>query len=60
MPQDDDAARKARAKKLRKQIREITHAKEEPCDDPESEAPPESPRDFIHRRMMEDENKDTP
>ncbi len=54
---DDAAARAARARRLRKQIDATTDAKPtdavgtEPPEIPEST--PESPRDFIQRRMKE-------
>jgi hypothetical protein len=58
---DDEMARKARAKRLREEIRQLK--KDEAADRTPSEATPpegcpESPRDFIHRKMHElDEEK---
>jgi len=72
MDKDDQAARKARAEKLRKQISRITgkpdsaQGRDEPesAQDvtPEESAPgthpaSESPRDFIQRRMRELQEK---
>jgi hypothetical protein len=60
MPVDDEAARKARAQRLREQIKQI----ESPKTEDESTAkearpqPGESPRDFIHRKMRELDKKD--
>lgn len=68
MIQDDAAERKARAERLRGEIRKLTQADKEaedglpdkeddPADaePPASEAAPpkESPREFIHRRMRQ-------
>jgi hypothetical protein len=55
MLSDDEAAQKARAEQLRKQIEQLTSCGEESDDAAvETEAPKkESPRDFIHRRMKE-------
>jgi hypothetical protein len=54
----DEAARKARAEQLRAEIERLTspeggsHEAGEPTD--------ESPRDFIHRKMRETEEKEQP
>jgi len=60
MSNDDEAARKARARRLRDQIDQI--AKGEPeAEKSEQESPPagsESPREFVHRRMRELDKKD--
>jgi len=60
MSEDDAAARKARAKRLRKQIRDLSGSDGEEQSAPEDEkdaaedaASKESPRDFIHRRMRQ-------
>jgi hypothetical protein len=62
MAQDDEAARKARAEELRRQISGLTDrqadAGEETQSSPaeESQTKPDagmSPRDFIHKRMQE-------
>ena len=60
MTEDDAAARKARAKRLRKQIRDLSGSDGEEPSAPEDEkdaaedaAPKENPRDFIHRRMRQ-------
>jgi hypothetical protein len=60
MTQDDAAARKAQAKRLRKQIRDLTGSdgEEEKAPEDENETPQggaagESPRDFINRRMRQ-------
>jgi hypothetical protein len=65
MSSDDEAARKARAKRLRKQIRQMSEA-EADADEPaaaetekdEEAAGTESPRDFIHRKMRERDKKE--
>lgn len=67
MTQDDAAARKARAEKLRRQIKQLTESDGEATDGPpakepdavdaestsEDVAPKESPREFIQRRMRQ-------
>jgi hypothetical protein len=67
MTQDDAAARKARAEKLRKQITKLTESDGEAKDSPPAKesdaadakssskgvAPEESPREFIQRRMRQ-------
>jgi len=66
MTQDDAAARKARAERLRRQIKKLTESDGEAKDPPPKErdgaaaettseevAPKESPREFIHRRMRQ-------
>lgn len=60
MTQDDAAASKARAERLRKQIRDLTGSDgeeektpEDEKDAPEGTASNESPRDFINRRMRQ-------
>jgi hypothetical protein len=60
MPTDDEAARKARAERLRAQVNAAkrrradqapeTAAPEQPADKP---GEGESPREFVHRRMRE-------
>jgi hypothetical protein len=68
MKPDDEAARKARAKRLREQIDELEKGVastkdaqvppvEETAATPASPKP-ESPREFIHRRMRELKNKE--
>lgn len=57
MATEDDSARRARAERLR---REIDRLKEGgvPFAPPPAPSPPESPADFVHRRMRElDEKK---
>ena len=49
MPTDDLAARKARATRLRQQIGELVSSGEEK----KPARGPESPREFIHRKMKE-------
>jgi|RhiMethySRZTD1v2_1073278.scaffolds.fasta_scaffold5647401_1 hypothetical protein len=46
-PKDDAAARKARAKRLEKEIGEVVSG------GPKQAPGPPSPRDFIHKRMAE-------
>jgi len=48
-PNDDAAARLARAKRLRQQIKSLAARKTDPSAPPKSEAP----ASFIHRRMAE-------
>ncbi len=68
MTSDDEAIRKARAQRLRKQIEQIVS----PTDKPEPENPEgstgetdaqapksESPREFIHRKMRQPKGKET-
>lgn len=66
MKPDDEAARKARADQLRKEIDKLTGAAE-PTEAPtpaaegttaDAPAQPLSPRDFIHKRMRELEDKE--
>jgi len=62
MPTDDEAARKARAKQLHRQIEQIVSPenKEGKAEDEASRPEPsrkESPGDFIHRRMRELDQK---
>jgi hypothetical protein len=57
MAADDEAARKARAQRLRKQIQ---HMATPEAGSAKEEAPPpttESPREFIHRKMRELDKK---
>jgi hypothetical protein len=50
---DEEAARNARAKELRRHIRKLAGDKAA-LDQPERpDAAPEAPRDFVHRRMRE-------
>ncbi len=59
MPKDDQAARKARAERLRKEIEELTSKDKDVEEAQKSEAPKdESPRDFIQRRMRELDKKE--
>jgi hypothetical protein len=52
MAADDEAARKARAQRLRKQIQRLAAPEGEAGSAQEAPPPaPESPRDFIHRKM---------
>ena len=58
MATDDEAARKARADRLRAQIeaaKKKATAEGTPTENPEdaSSPPAENPRDFVHRRMRE-------
>lgn len=55
MENDDEAARKARADRLREQIDRLKDAETDETDD---SATPESPRDFIDRRMKEFDPED--
>ena len=66
MMQDDEAARKSRAQKLRAQISKLKKQDEteeenvsDPCEEPEKQPHRgKSPREFIHERMRElDNNK---
>jgi hypothetical protein len=50
----DEEARKRRAEELRKEIASIERG-DEPEDDSSGEEPPESPRDFVERKMREEE-----
>jgi hypothetical protein len=58
-PCDDEEARAQRARRLREQIEHLVAADPEP--EPAAEAldldAPESPRDFVHRKMRERETK---
>ena len=64
MSTEDEAARKARAKRLRAEIDAVTGQKAlegtPVADPPATPAIPESPRDFIHRRMREIEQNEKP
>jgi len=75
MTQDDAAANKARAERLRKQIRELTGSDDNDeatspenktdasgtAGSPKGTASTESPRDFIQRRMRQiEENEEDP
>ncbi|HXY29612.1 MAG TPA: hypothetical protein VEI06_02795 [Gemmatimonadaceae bacterium] len=58
MAQDDAAARRARADRLRKQIAELTRPKRTgretaPDDSPPEGGTPESPRDLIEEKMRQ-------
>jgi hypothetical protein len=59
MSTDDEAARKARAERLREEIDKLVSPEGKPEEETgQPEAPPaESPRDFIHRRMRELDQK---
>ncbi len=61
MPDDDKAAREARATKLHKLIDELVAPPEPPDEAAEkkTKSAKESPRDFIHRKMKE-LDKDNP
>jgi hypothetical protein len=57
MATDDEAARKARAEQLRKQIDELKQRNKTPGK-PDNSPAPKSPRDLIHDKMQElDENE---
>jgi len=55
MALDDEAARKARARSLREQIRQVTKPTDQPkpISDDHRPASPKSPRDLIHDKMRE-------
>ena len=55
MSADDEAARKARAQRLREQIKKVTTQEGAPPQEEEKAA--ESPRDFVHRKMRERDEK---
>ncbi|MBD0319926.1 MAG: hypothetical protein ICV87_06320 [Gemmatimonadetes bacterium] len=60
MSSDDEAARIERARRLRREAESLVHPEGEPPG-PEVPAEPETPRDFIHRRMREiEEGGDDP
>jgi hypothetical protein len=52
MSREDSEARKARAARLREQIERLK-ADQQPAGAPDPPAQPESPRDFVERRMRE-------
>ena len=56
MPADDGAARKARAQRLREQVKKVT-TPQEGEQAPPAEGGAESPRDFIQRKMREVNDK---
>jgi hypothetical protein len=57
MSKEDEAARQARAKRLRAEADALTGAR--PPEETESvKQPAESPREFIHRRMKEIEEEE--
>jgi hypothetical protein len=56
MQEDDEAARKARAEKLREKIDRLKVGPEEQTHD--ESAAPDSPREFVDRRMDEIDSKD--
>jgi hypothetical protein len=68
MSNDDEAARKARAKQLQEEIDKLVGASKSPSEEQESStqqvplpptrSPRESPREFIHRRMREERQKE--
>ena len=63
MSSPDEAARAARAKRLREEIEQLLHKGDKATTpSPPGFAPPaqESPRDFIHRRMREQKQGDGP
>jgi hypothetical protein len=52
---DDESVRKARADRLRKRINElVTPKKSERGEDETNNLRPESPREFVERKMRED------
>ena len=51
MAADQNEAQKARAERLRARVKDLVEGKPQKGAAPQGEAPPESPRDFIHRRM---------
>jgi hypothetical protein len=60
MKTDNQDARKARAKRLRKQVEEMLHGKEGPAKEAKEKGDlsrpptkPKSPREFIHEKMRE-------
>jgi hypothetical protein len=68
MTNDDETIRKARAKRLRKQIEQLVSPKDKPgrknpeesTDEAEVQSPKnESPRDFIHRKMRQPKGQRT-
>ena len=60
MPVDDEAARKARAQRLRDQMKRIASPEGESQGAEKSNPPQESqtPRDFVHKRMRDLDKKD--
>lgn len=58
MSPDDEAARKARAQKLREAVRELESGENE-AEKPESlpSSSPTNPRDFVNKRMRELDRK---
>ena len=64
MSTDDESARHARAKRLRAEIDSVigstTIEGVSATDHPTTPAVPESPRDFVQRRMREVEQQDKP
>jgi len=64
MAANDEEARKARARRLREQIKKLEEGQKteegvQPADQAEHKGP-ENPRDFIHRKMRElDQEKHT-
>jgi hypothetical protein len=57
MSTEDEAARRARAKRLRADIDALTGARPPEATEP-AEQPKETPREFIHRRMREIEEEE--
>ncbi len=59
MQEDDEAARKARAESLHRQIEKIRRGEKAPgsAKPEETPYPAESPAEFIHRRMRELDTK---
>ena len=58
MPIDDEAARKARAERLRADIKARKSGASDPAKPADQPAPGESPREFIERRMREQRDKE--
>jgi hypothetical protein len=56
MPEDDERARKERARRLREEIARRTEEPASPAARDEEPSPPETPREFVDR-MAEEEQK---
>ena len=53
MTDDDAAARKRRAERLKKKIAEVTAVPADPAPDAAAQRPGESDAEYVHRRMRE-------
>jgi len=61
MAERDEAARKARAARLREQIARLKAPRGRSGEaEPEGAPPPKNPRDFIERRMREEQEGEHP